>query len=126
MPRRSRTEVQVDMHARRALGTTGPGRVSNSPGLSPRGRAELARLEVTRLWPGQAEEALEYWREYRRSPNAARWGRPDSRGEWACCPDIDEVRAVLRTVVHNLPTRDARRLRTAIAALGEELAHRDM
>lgn len=90
------------MRARRALGRAV---VSDLPGLSPRGRAVLARLEVTRLWPGQAGEALQYWREYCRTPDARRWNRPDSCGEWACCPDIGEARSVLKTVVHNLPAR---------------------
>jgi hypothetical protein len=108
------------MRARHAQQRTGPGRVSELPGLSPRGRAVLARLEVTRLWPGKAEQALRYWREYQRAPHARRWDRPDSCGEWECCPDIDEVRAVLTTVVHNLPKPDARRLRSVIAASGED------
>ncbi|MGH3166987.1 MAG: hypothetical protein ACRDN0_14010 [Trebonia sp.] len=73
MPRRSRTELGVDTRARQALGRGGSDRVSELPGVSPRGRAELARLEVTRLWLGQAEEALRYSREYRRNPNARRW-----------------------------------------------------
>lgn len=101
------------MRARRALGEVGSDRISQLPGLSSRGRSVLARLEVTRLWQGQAEQAL-------RDPYHSRWDRPDSCGEWACCPDIDEVRAVLRTVVCSLPTRDARRLRAAIAAFGED------
>jgi hypothetical protein len=108
------------MRARRALGEVGSDRISQLPGLSSRGRSVLARLEVTRLWQGQAEQALRYWREYQRDPYHSRWDRPDSCGEWACCPDIDEVRAVLRTVVRSLPTRDARRLRAAIAAFGED------
>jgi hypothetical protein len=121
MPRRSRTELHVDTRARQALGRRDSDRVSELPGLSPRGRAGLARLEVTRLWPGQAEEALRYWREYRRNPNSQRWDRPDSCGQWGCCPDIDEVRTVLRTVVHNLPPDDARRLRSVLVALGGDL-----
>lgn len=78
----------------------------------------LARLEVTLLWLGQAEEALHYWREYQRIPNARRWDRPDSCGEWGCCPNINEVRAVLRTVVNNVPPDDARRLHSVLAAIG--------
>jgi hypothetical protein len=120
MPRKSRADVQADMRARRALGEVGSDRISQLPGLSSRGRSVLARLEVTRLWQGQAEQALRYWREYQRDPYHSRWDRPDSCGEWACCPDIDEVRAVLRTVVRSLPTREARRLRAAIAAFGED------
>jgi len=87
--------------------------------VSPRARAVLARLEVTRLWPGQAEEALGYWRAYQSDPYASRWDKPDSCGEWSCCPQIDEVRAVLLTVLHNLPLRDARRLRSALEAAGD-------
>jgi hypothetical protein len=35
-----------------------------------------------------------------------------------CCPDIDEVRAVLRIVADTLPPRDARRFRSVLAAMG--------
>lgn len=79
----------------------------------------LADLEHTRLWPRQAEQALRYWRAYLRNPYARRWDRPDSCGDWHCCPDIHEVRAVLRTVVHHLPPRDARRFRAILAAFGD-------
>jgi hypothetical protein len=87
--------------------------------VSAHGRAVLARLEVTRLWPGQAEEALQHWRAYLRDPYASPWDKPDSCGEWGCCPRIDEVRTVLRTVAHNLPPRDGRRFRFVPAALGD-------
>ena len=66
------------------------------------------------------EQALRYWREYQRAPHARRWDRPGSCGEWECCPDIEEVRAVLTTVVHNLPKPDARGLRSGIATSGED------
>jgi hypothetical protein len=108
------------MRARRVVTTDGTDRVSQLPGLSPRGRAVLAGLEHTRLWPRQAEQALLYWRGYLRDPYAPRWDRPDSCGQWHCCPDIDEVRAVLRVVAHNLPPRDARRFRAVLTAHGED------
>ena len=99
----------------------GPVRVSQLPGLSPRGRAVLARLEFTRLWPQAAEQALGYWRHYRRDPYNRRWDRPDACGQWLCCPDIYEVHMVLGVVAHNLPARDARRFRAELAATGGDL-----
>lgn len=96
------------------------GKVSQLPGLSPRGRAALASLECTRLWPGAAEQAFRYWRIYMRDPYARQWDRADACGIWECCPDIDRVHEILRTVVHNLPPKDARRLRVTLAALGDE------
>jgi hypothetical protein len=78
----------------------------------------LARLEVTRLWPQAAEQAVGYWRDYQRDPYNRRWDRPDACGQWFCCPDIEEVRMVLRIVAHNLPPRDARRFQSELAALG--------
>ena len=103
------------MHARKAAARDGTGNVSQLPGVSPRGRAVLADLEHTRLWPRSAEQALRYWRAYLHDPYSRRWDRPDSCGDWHCCPDIEEVRTVLRIVMHNLPPRDARRLRSALA-----------
>lgn len=117
MPRRSPAKVRADIRARQAATTDGTDKVSQLPGLSPRGRTVLANLEHTRLWPGQAEQALRYWRAYLRDPRARRWDRPASCGDWVCCADIDEVRAVLRIVIHNLPARDARRFRSVLAAL---------
>ena len=122
MPRRSCSEVRTDTRARQALARGSTDRVSELPGLSSRGRAAQARLEVTRLWPGQTEESLRYCREYRRNPNARRWDRPDSCGNWGCCPAMEEVRAVLRTVAYHLPSADARRLRSVLAAIGEDLS----
>lgn len=89
-------------------------------GLSPRGRAVLASLECSRLWPGAAEEALRYWTAYVRDPYAGRWDRADSCHEWECCPDIDQVRDIIRTVMFSLPKPDVRRLRAALQALGED------
>ena len=106
------------MQSRQAAATDGTDKISQLPGLSPRGRAVLAGLERARLWPRSAEQALQYWRAYLRDPYARRWDRPDSCGEWYCCPDIGEVRAVLRIVLHNLPPRDARRFRCVLASLG--------
>jgi hypothetical protein len=97
-----------------------PDRVSQFPGLSPRGRAVLAYLEHTRMWPRQAEQALRYWQLYLRDPCHGRWDRPDSCGEWYCCPDLGEVRRVLEIVAHNLPPRDARRFRSMLAAIGDD------
>lgn len=110
MPRRPPAQVRVGMQARQAAIRDGTDRVSQFPGLSPRGRAVLAGLESTRLWPRAAEQALRHWQSYQRDPYARQWDRPDSCGDWHCCPDIDEVTTILRIVVHNLPPRDARRL----------------
>jgi hypothetical protein len=120
VPRRPPAKVRADMQARQAATRGAAGKASQLPGLSPRGRTVLASLEHTRLWPGQAEQALRYWRVYQRDPYARRWGRPDSCGEWHCCPDIDEVRVILKIVVHNLPPRDARRFRSVLATAGDQ------
>jgi hypothetical protein len=112
------------MQARQVARDGSAGKASRLPGLSPRGHAVLASLEHARLWPGAAGQALRYWRAYQRDPYARRWDRPDSCGDWHCCPEIDEVRAILRTVLHNLPPRDARRFRSVLPAaedLGERL-----
>ena len=118
MPRRPPAQVRAGIQARQAAARGGTDRASQLPGLSPRGHAVLTDLEYTRLWPQAAEQALRYWQSYQRDPYARRWDRPDSCGDWHCCPDIDEVRTILRIVVHNLPPRDARRLRSALAARG--------
>jgi hypothetical protein len=97
---------------------SGSDRVSQLPRLSPRGRAVLARIELTRLWPRAAEQALGYWRDYQRDPDSQRWDRPDDCGQWFCCPDIDEIRMVLGIVEHNLPARDARLFRAELTAAG--------
>jgi len=120
MPRKRPAKVRADMLAREAAARGCADKVSQLPGLSPRGHAVLASLECTRLSPGQAEQALRYWRDYQRDPYARRWDRPDSCGEWYCCPEIDEVRAILRIVVHNLPPRDARRFHSVLAAAGDQ------
>jgi hypothetical protein len=39
-----------------------------APGLSPLGRVVIARLEHTRLWPGQVREAIEHWERFVRDP----------------------------------------------------------
>ena len=117
MPRRSPAQVRADVRAWPSTAKSSLGRISRFPGLSPRGRAVLTHLEHARLWPGQAEQALRYWQLYLRDPYHGRWDRPDSCGEWYCCPDLDEVRQVLEIVAHNLPPRDARRFRSMLAAI---------
>jgi hypothetical protein len=107
------------MQARQAAARDGTDKVSQLPGLSPRGQAVLANLEHTRLWPQSAEQALRYWRACLRDPYSRRWDRPDSCGDCHCCPDTGEVRAILRIVMHSLPPRDARRFRSVLAALGD-------
>jgi hypothetical protein len=80
--------VRADIRARQTATREGIDKVSQLPGVSPRGGAVLANLEHTRLWPCQAEQALRYWRAYLRDPYAWRWDRPDSCGNWHCFPDI--------------------------------------
>ena len=101
-------------------GPTGIGGISQFAGLSPYGRVVLARLERTRLWPGQAEEALRFWKLFVSDPYHRLWD-PEYEGCrcWGCCTDLDEVRTVLEIVAHNLPKRDARRFRQVLGAVDE-------
>ncbi len=120
VPRRRPAQVRADLRALSVRhGATGQRRVSQLPGLSPRGRAILAFLEHDRLWPGQAEDALRLWRAYVRDPYHQRWDRPNDCGQWPCCPDIQEVQTVLELVAHCLPPRDARRFRRVLEAAGK-------
>lgn len=120
MPRRAPSKVRADLRTREvAKRHCLVRKTSQLLGLSPHGRAVLAGLECTRLWPGAAEEALRYWTAYIRDPYARRWDRADSCHVWECCPDIDQVHGILRIVMCNLPKPDARRLRATLKALGD-------
>src|SRR5260221_2001721 len=89
MPRRPPAQVRADVRARPARrAAIGQQRVSQLPGLSPRGRAILAFLEHDRLWPGQAEDALRLWRAELRGSYPPRGEPPQEFGEWAGRPVI--------------------------------------
>lgn len=85
------------------------------PGLSYKGRIAVARLEYEHYWPGATEETLRTWSRLLRNP----WDRlldpAHSCGEMLCCPDPADLRALLDAVLHALPKKDARVLRTRIA-----------
>src|SRR5215831_16477319 len=118
VPRRRPAGIRADRQARLSI-SKGPfgRRVSQFPGLSSRGRAVIARLEHTRLRPGQTEEVLWLWRMFLRDPYHRLWDPRYGCGYWECCPDIDEVHAILGIVAHHLPRRDAHRFRRMLAAI---------
>ncbi|MBN6040934.1 hypothetical protein [Amycolatopsis sp. 195334CR] len=89
-------------------------------GLSPRGRASLAQLERTRLWPGAAAEALHAWHLFIRDPMHRLWNPDHGCGIRECCPDPEELRHLLELVAHALPRQDARFFRQQLAALNDE------
>lgn len=109
MARRPPARVRVDNLRR------GPERLPD--GLSARGRAQLVRLEHTRLRPGAAAEALDAWARFVRDPVHRIWEPGSGCGEPLCCPDPEELRRVLDLVAHHLPPRDAQRFRRRVAAL---------
>ncbi|MEU4287001.1 hypothetical protein AB0E63_02165 [Kribbella sp. NPDC026596] len=99
-------------------------RISNLPGLSPHGRVVIARLENTRLQPGQVREAIDHWERFVRDPAHRLYDpRYEGCGIWECCPPVLEVRAILHVVEGNLPRRDARRLRARLDVLDECWRH---
>lgn len=86
---------------------------------SPRGRACLARLESTRLHPGDAVRALRAWELHLRDPIHRLWDESAGCGVWECCPVPAEVRWILGAVAAALPPRDARAFRARVAELDE-------
>ena len=88
-------------------------------GLSPRGLAAIVRLERERFWPGAARQALDAWERFLRDPYHRLFDPAYGCSILACCPDPDELRAILAAVVRALPDRDARRLRIQLAELDE-------
>lgn len=114
MARRSPAQVRAATHRRLAQPVPG------LPSLSPRGRAALARLERTRLWPGAAREALDAWTHFLRDPYRRLFDPASGCGILACCPDPTELRRVLHIVSHGLPRHDARELRRRLAELDEQ------
>lgn len=111
MARRSAARVRAD--------SVRPGDEPVPRFLSARGRACLARLEHTRLWPGAAAEALDALARFVRDPVHRIWDPRSGCGVPQCCPDLIEVRRVLELVAHNLPSADARLFRARVAALDE-------
>ena len=94
--------------------------VPSIPGLSPRGRAAIAHLERSRLWPGAGHEALDAWTLFLRDPYRRLFDPAYGCGVLACCPDPVELRRILHIVIHALPRRDAHALRRRVAELDEQ------
>lgn len=111
MARRSPARVRVAAHCRLDHA------VATLPGLTARGRASIARLERTRLWPGAAHEALTTWDRFLRDPAHRLFDPTYGCGVLACCPDPLELRRILHVITHALPRRDARQLRRRLAQL---------
>jgi hypothetical protein len=88
-------------------------------GLSRRGRALLADLERTRLWPGAAAEALAALARFVHDPMHRLWDPSYGCGELLCCPDPAELRGILLAVAACLPARDARSVRRRVAVLDD-------
>jgi hypothetical protein len=114
MGRRSPARVRAAAHRR----LEHP--VPTLPGLTARGRAAIARLERTRLWPGAAHEAVHAWTLFLRDPYHRLFDPACGCGVLACCPDPDELRRILHMVAHALPRHDARRFRRRLAELDEQ------
>ncbi|GAA2305117.1 hypothetical protein GCM10010149_63580 [Nonomuraea roseoviolacea subsp. roseoviolacea] len=114
MARRSPARVRADALARSQ--TTGAP-AEAIPGLSPRGRFAVARLERERYWPGAAAEALRAWSLFLRDPWHRLFDPAESCGVMLCCPDPAELREILHAVAHVLPRKDARALRRRVGEL---------
>ena len=84
------------------------------PGVSARGRVVIAHLERDRLWPAAAWEAVDAWTRLLRDPHHRLIDPASGCPVFACCPEPDEVRRILRMVLHALPRRDSRALRDRI------------
>jgi hypothetical protein len=94
--------------------------IPSLPGLSARGRAAIACLERTRLWPGAAREAVDAWTRFLRDPYHRLFDPAYGCGVLSCCPDPDELRRILHMVARTLPRQDARRFRRRVATLDEQ------
>lgn len=120
MPRRRPAQLREDSAARLHITKASVTSVSNLPGLSPLGRVVIARLENTRLRPGQVGEAIDHWERFVRDPAHRLYDLGyEGCGIWECCPPMLEVRAILHTVERSLPRRDARRLRARLDGLDD-------
>lgn len=115
MPRRSPARVRADTHRRCRTDE----RIPPLRGLSPRGRAGIARLERTRLWPGASAEALQAWKLFVHEPMHRLWDPHCGCGVPQCCPDPAELRRTLILVAHAIPPKDARIFRKQLAILDE-------
>ncbi|MFF7279501.1 hypothetical protein [Streptomyces griseorubiginosus] len=95
-------------------------------GLSGSCTADLRRLERTRFWPEATEEAFWHWKALAHGPLrqlVEPFTGPD-RGILACgCYGVD-FRGHLETVLHALPKRSARELRTFVRALDSKILTR--
>ncbi|GLW34934.1 hypothetical protein Areg01_78700 [Actinoplanes regularis] len=87
------------------------------PGLTARGRATIAQLERTRLWPGAAHQALSAWSRFLHDPAHRLFDPAHGCGIVECCPDPRELRRTLHVITRALPRPDARRLRQRLAEL---------
>jgi hypothetical protein len=91
--------------------------VATIPGLSPRGTAAIVHLERRRYCPGAVREAFDAWERFLRDPYHRLFNREHGCGILMCCPDPDDLRAMLEAIVHALPHKDGRRLRAHLAHL---------
>ncbi|EOD69511.1 hypothetical protein H480_05919 [Amycolatopsis vancoresmycina DSM 44592] len=89
------------------------------PGLSAQGQAAIARLEHDRFHPGATAVALRVWAGFVRTPIHRLWDPRHGCGVAECCPDPEEVRALLHAVAHALPPKGARIFRARLAELDE-------
>jgi hypothetical protein len=104
----------------KTTGLTTITRISHLHGLSPHGRRVIARLENTRLRPGQVLEAIRYWEQFVRDPAHRLFDpRYTGCGIWECCPPMVEVQAILHIAVRNLPRRDSHRLQAQLDRINE-------
>jgi hypothetical protein len=123
MPRRRPGQLRAETLPHLHSGTGATVRTSKLPGLSPRGRTILARLEHCRLWPGATAEALQLWAGFVRHPYHRVYDYKYDEvgcGHWGCCTSMAQVRQVLDVVAHNLPPRDARRFRKLLSAIDDD------
>lgn len=85
--------------------------------LSPAGARVIDRLEADRRWPGATESALRNYRRAVRDPIHRLWDPQYGCGIEECCPDPDDLRHWLETVLRHLPPHDRRALRALVATI---------
>jgi hypothetical protein len=114
MARKSPARVRADAPHRRQVPAC------SIDGISARGRAVIAHLEHNQLWPGAAYAAVDAWSRLLRDPYHRLVDPSYGCPVFACCPDPDEVRRIIRMILSALPKRDARALRARIGDPDED------